>query len=175
MTPHDVVGLFDGDRAKLFRWSPTEAVVVVDSAALMWMPWSGGETLRVKEPDERARGIVQGLLSGQVVNEAMIGWGELVLWASRIRQGLDVQLVLDIPFNRRLLREAIQHLVQVQPDADAQVKLSILDALPGSVLSIAMIGVPDHRAFIIRMVNVDAGDDPCPHHSRRRGQVLPDP
>jgi hypothetical protein len=103
--------------------------------------------------------------SGTVRAEAVSFLGSFLLWASRgvSAHGPDAQEIMDAVFDRRLVRDALQHLIEIRDvTLLTVVNLSLRDSVRGAVISINLAGHPERRAFVMGMAATEPGSDPAP-------------
>lgn len=170
---------YDSTDVALFRWGgdSRRAVVVVDSQLLVLVVCGGSDSPQL--PAFPHRETVDGWLRSDPRAIASCALGRLLVWASKrpprnelapgdddamfsmVRSAYDFQRVHDTPFNRRLIREALQTLVELDYDADIRALLEMVSDHRGNPQ--LRITVGDLTIYVMGCTQAaECGDDPMP-------------
>lgn len=164
---------YDSTEVEIFRWTADRAVVVVDSQMMAIVATEARHL-----PDFQHKAVVEGWLQSDPRAIGSASLGRLLTWASKrpprnelapgsddfafmlARETYDWQLVHDTPFNRRLIREALQTLVELDYDADIQLLLELTQDHRGNAQLRMTVG--DLKIYVMPGRDAECGNEPMP-------------
>ena len=168
---------YDSTDVQLFRWSDNRAVIVVDVTAMALVAADAAHL-----PEFPHKDVVDGWLRSDPRAIGSCSLGRLLTWASKrpprneidpgsddyafmlAREAFDIQLAHDVPFNRRLIREALQTLVELDYNADIHVVLEITQDHQGRPQLRMTVG--DLTLYVMacnaERIEGEVGNDPMP-------------
>lgn len=178
----DLASIYDCRDTAVCRRSATQAAILLTRTCLILRPHEWGMETGTHKWNDGSEGTLQSFLSAAPEREGTVSFGMLLSWACRrpnarvaryvydaeaegpvlqsTRSLHSVQSVGGYPFDRYLIREALQTFIEVDCPTDWYFELRLSHPSEGRILSIAGYEI---TAFIMSLrLDAECGNDPMP-------------